>query len=109
MQNNKHIVDLRKQLKQFKNIPFYSIVVFYGDCLFKDVSFVPNGTFLIKSRKVLKAMKVIMKNNEPAQYTNKREVVSTLKEAVKNGESKEIQNQHIENINEMLGKNRFFD
>ena len=104
MQNNKHIVDLRKQLKQFKNIPFYSIVVFYGDCLFKDVSFVPNGTFLIKSRKVLKAMKVIMKNNEPAQYTNKREVVSTLKEAVKNGESKEIQNQHIENINEMLGK-----
>lgn len=109
LQNKKHIADLRKQLKQFENIPFYSIVVFYGDCVFKDVSFIPRGTFLVKSRRVRKVIKKIIKDNEPAQYTNKREVVRALKEAVKNGESSEIQTQHVENIKDMLGTDRIFE
>lgn len=109
MQNNKHIEDLRKQLKQFENIPFYSIIVFYGKCVLKDVSFVPNGTFLVKSNRVLEVLEIVMKNNEPAKYINKKEIVQVLKEAVTNGESMEIQNQHIENIEDMLGKNRIFD
>jgi len=50
-----------------------------------------------------------MKNNEPAKYTDKKEVVQVFKEAVKNGESMETQNQHIENIEDMLGKKRIFD
>lgn len=109
MQNNRHIEDLRKQTKQFENIPFYSIIVFYGDCVLKDVSFVPNGTFLVKSKRVLEVIKIIMKNNKPAQYSNKNEVGKVLKEAVKNGESMETQIQHIENIKNMLGKDRIFD
>lgn len=48
-QNNKHISDLKKQIKQFENLPFYSIVVFYGECEFRDVSFIPERTYLIKS------------------------------------------------------------
>ena len=109
MQNNKHIKDLKKQLKQFENILFYSIVVFYGDCVLKDVSFVPNGTFLVKSKRVLEVMKIITKKNEPAQYTNKNEIVRVLKKAVRNGENVETQIQHIENIKDMLGKDRIFD
>jgi len=109
MQNNKHIEDLRKQLKQFENIPFYSIIVFYGDCILKDVSFVPNGTFLVKSNRVFEVLEVIMKNNEPAKYTNKKEVVQVFKEAVNNGESMETQIQHIENIEDMMGKERIFN
>ncbi len=35
MQNNSHIQTLKKQLKQFEKIPFFSIVVFYGDCVLK--------------------------------------------------------------------------
>ena len=108
-QNNKHIVDLRKQLKQFENISFYSIVVFYGDCVLKDISFVPNGTFLVKSTRVLEVMNIITSKNESAQYTDKFEVVRILKDAVRNGENKEIQTQHIENIKDMLGKHRIFD
>ncbi len=108
-QNNKHIVDLRKQLKQFKNIPFYSIVVFYGDSVLKDISFVPNGTFLVKSKRVLEVMNIIMSKNKSAQYTDKFEVVRVLKDAVKNGESMETQTQHIENIKDMLGEHRIFD
>jgi hypothetical protein len=109
MQNNKHIEDLRKQLKQFANIPFYSIIVFYGDCVLKDVSFVPNGTFLVKAKRVLEVIKIILKNNEQALYTNKGDVVRVLKEAVKNGDSMETQIQHVENIKDMLGKDRIFD
>jgi hypothetical protein len=109
MQNSKHISDLRKQLRQFETVPFYSIVVFYGNCKLKDINFVPNGTFLVKSNSVLEVMGAIMNNNDHASYTNKYEVVGILKEAVKNGEDKEIQNQHIKNVRDMLGKDRIFD
>lgn len=109
MQNNKHIIDLKKQLKQFSTIPFYSIIVFYGDCVLKDVSFVPDGTFLVKPNRVLEVMEIITKKNEPAQYTDKHEVVRVLKEAVLNGENVETQNKHIENIKDMLGTERIFD
>ncbi|MEI8045810.1 MAG: nuclease-related domain-containing protein [Bacteroidota bacterium] len=109
MQNNKHIIDLKMQLEQFQNIPFYSIVVFYGDCVLKEVSFVPNGTYLVKSKRVLEVMKIIAKNNEPAPYTNKADVVRILKEGVQNGENMETQIQHIGNIKNMLGKERIFE
>ncbi|HKC35857.1 MAG TPA: nuclease-related domain-containing protein [Chitinophagaceae bacterium] len=109
MQNSKHVSDLKKQLKQFEDLPFYSIVVFYGNCVLKDINFVPNGTFLVKSSRVLEVMGTIMKNNELARYTNNNEVVRELKEAVKNGEDKETQIQHIKNVRDMLGKDRIFD
>ena len=106
MQNSKHISDLKKQLKQFETVPFYSIVVFYGNCVLKDINFVPNGTFLVKENRVLEVMATLMNSNELASYTNKHEIVRILKEAVKNGEDKETQTQHIKNVREMLGKDR---
>jgi len=109
LQNSKHISDLKKQLRQFETVPFYSIVVFYGDCVLKEINFVPNGTFLVKSNRVLEVMEALMKNKEPARYTNKTEIVRILNEAVKNGEDKQTQIQHIRNIREMLGKDRIFD
>lgn len=109
MQNSKHISDLRKQLRQFENVPFYSIVVFYGNCLLKDINFVPKGTFLVKSNRVLEVLETIMKNNELTRYTNKNEIVRVLKEAAKNGEDKKTRLQHIENVQDMLGKDRIFD
>jgi len=108
-QNNRHIEELRKRFGQFENVPFYSIVVFYGNCVLKEINFVPNGTFLVKSNRVLDIMKMIIRNNESIQYVNKGEVVRILKESVINGNNKEIQNQHIERINDMLGKDRIFE
>ena len=109
MQNNKHIGELRKKLKQFENIPFYSVVVFYRDCVFKDINFVPDGTFLVKSARVLEVLDIISSKNELAPYTDKFEVVRVLKEGVNNGNNKAIQTQHIENIKDMLGKHRIFN
>jgi hypothetical protein len=109
MQNNNHIQILKKQLKQFEKIPFFSIVVFYGDCVLKEVNFIPNGTFLVKWDRVIEVMKKITNENILAPYTNKREVVNLLKSAVLNGENEEIIKQHIKNIKDMLGKERIFD
>lgn len=109
MQNNKHIGELRKKLKQFENIPFYSVVVFYGDCVLKDINFVPDNTFLVKSVRILEVLDIILSNNESAPYTDKFEIVRVLKEAVHNGKNKAIQTQHIENIKDMIGKHRIFN
>lgn len=109
MQNKKHIEDLRKLLQSCGNIKFYSIVVFYGNCELKEISFVPAGTYLVKSTRVHEVMDIIMSNNDPAQYTEKLKVVRLLKEAVQNGEDESIKTRHIENIKDMLGKHRIFD
>lgn len=103
MQNSKHIFDLKKKLSQFENIPFFSIIVFYGDCVIKDFGHVPYRTFIIKPRSLNKLISDILKNSDPAQYTNKREVVNVLKEAVRNGDSPEIRNMHIAHVMNMIG------
>lgn len=104
-QNNKHIENLKAKL-YLENVPFYSVIVFYGDYKLKDISFVPNETLLVKSEKVSQVVKSIMKNNEFALYNNKKEVVKVLREAVENGESIENRTKHIENIRDMLDKGR---
>ena len=90
-------------------MPFYSIVVFYGNCVMKDVSFVQGGTYIVKAKRIFEVLRIIFKNNEPVRYTNKSEISKVLREAVFNGENPEIQTQHIENVKDMLGKHRVFD
>ena len=107
IQNAKHVQDLRKQLTQ-ENIPIFSVVVFYGDCVLKEISFVPKGTFVVKSERISKAIKTILSKNEPAYYNNEAEIVKILNEAVKNGENFETQTKHVENIKDMLGKDRIY-
>ena len=107
-QNNNHISELRKTLKQFENIPFFSVIVFFGDCELKEINYVPKGTYLVKSHRVFEVLNLIKNENEPTQYTNKREVVNKLKELVSLGENVEYQKQHIENIKDMVGKDRIF-
>ena len=108
-QNNSHINTLNNQLRQFKKIPFYSVIVFYGDCELREINYVPKGTFLVKSHRVFDVLKEIKRNNEPAPFSDKHEIIRFLDEAVKNGENRDVQQKHIENINDMLGKNRIFD
>ncbi|MCH8533615.1 MAG: NERD domain-containing protein [Flavobacteriaceae bacterium] len=106
-QNNQHINVLKKQLKE--NVPFYSLIVFYGDCIFKDISFVPNRTFILKPNRVFDVLKIIINESKPANYKNKRSVINILRESVKNGESKIIQNEHVKNIKNMLGEDRVYN
>jgi len=84
-------------------------VVFYGNCELKDISFIPQDTYLTKSERVEEVLDILMKIGKPALYSGKWEIIELLKHAVKVGENPEIQIQHINTINDMLGKNRIFD
>ncbi len=47
-QNKKHVEDLKK-FNHFNKIPFFSMIVFFGDCQFKNFLDLPSQTFLTKS------------------------------------------------------------
>jgi hypothetical protein len=107
-QNSKHIVGVKNTRKQFENIPFYSVIVFDGNCELRDISFVPDGTFVVRAERILEVMRIIQAK-EPAPYTDKHEVIRVLREAVENGVHKEAEQQHIEKVTDLLGKHRVFD
>ena len=107
LQNKKHVEDLKK-FYHFDNIPVFSMIVFFGDCEFKNLIDLPSRTFLTKSNKVINRFNEILENNQPAKYENKWEIASLLKQAVKNGENSIIREKHIENIQKLKTRNRFY-
>ena len=107
LQNKKHVEDLKK-FYHFDNIPVFSIIVFFGDCEFKNLIDLPSRTFLTKSNKVIKIFNAILENNQPAKYENKWEIANLLKQAVKNGENSIIREKHIENIEKLKSRNRIY-
>jgi hypothetical protein len=100
-QNKKHISDLIGQLSQFQKVPFYSVIVFFGKCEFRDLRLIPDDVFLIKSKEVSDVFKKILQDKPKAKYTDKWEVVRLLSEAVQNGENRSICEEHIKNIEAM--------
>ena len=89
-------------------IPYYSVIVFYGDCELRDISFIPSGTFVAKPHRLGEVLDTIFANPD-ANYTDKHEIMNILKSAVDNGNDSETQNKHVENIKDMLGKDRIFN
>ena len=83
--------------------------MFYGNCQLRDISFIPNGTYITTARRVLYAVDQIIQDNPPANYTDKHEIIRILRNAVENGAAPEIQEQHAQTIHDMLGKDRIFD
>lgn len=108
LQNNNHIAALRKQLKQFEWIPFYSIVVFYGDCELKSISSIPEGTYVIKADELPDLFYKLIDSNSQAKYTNKKEILAVLKQAVRNGTCEEIKSRHLEYIRRVKGQHNLF-
>lgn len=106
LQNKKHIDVLRKQSKQFGKIPIYSVIVFFGSCSLRNISFIPKDTIVTTSYRVIEAVQMIISENEPANYTDKHEIVRILKQAVLNGGDTNIQEKHITQIEDMIGKSR---
>ena len=103
------ILSLKNSLKQFDKIPFFSIIVFFGDCSLKEINYVPEGTFIVKPHRIIEAINSIKANNEQAPYENKQEVIDALKGAVLNGANKDYHKQHIENIRNIVGKHRILN
>ena len=108
LQNKKHVEDLKK-FYHFDGIPVFSMIVFFGNCEFKNLIDLPSRTFLTKSHKAMSRFNEILENNQPAKYENQWEIANLLKQAVKNGENSIIRKKHIENIQKLKTKNRFIN
>ncbi|HLN94417.1 MAG TPA: nuclease-related domain-containing protein [Flavobacterium sp.] len=97
-QNRKHVSDLRDQLPQFRDIPFYSIVVFYGNCQFVKVKEIPFDTFLVKWHEVANVINGIVASGKSAPYKDKWEVAHFLAAAARNGADHQIVQEHVINV-----------
>ena len=105
-QNEGHIYTLKKRLAPYADVPFYSVIVFYGDCILKDLGSIPYGTFVIRPSMITNCIHSIINGNPSVCYKDIYGVITTLKEAVNNGSDRAIQIRHLINIKNKIGNNR---
>ncbi len=98
LQNNGHIEALKKKLSDVADVPFFSVVVFYGRCTLRDISYIPDSTYVGYARNVMSIIEEILENNPSANYKDKWGVINVLREATANGNNCEIVNHHIQNV-----------
>lgn len=104
-QNQGHINALRK-IAALKDIPMYSVIVFYGDCEFKDINNIPSDTMVVYGHNFVDAIQAIERNNPVYQYSDKWEVANALKKLMDAGsdpERRAIQQQNVQNYVEQNG------
>lgn len=106
LQNNTHIEEWKKKYKEFQNIPFFSVIIFYGDCELKKISNLPYNCYVINDLALHYAYESIITENTPINISNMETIRSHFLEAVTNGNSPEIQQQHARNIYEMKSRER---
>ena len=106
-QNETHIASLRQNLNQCisAKTPIYSVIVFYGNCVFRDISGIPNNVFVIKPRALPDVIHAIQSQNIDTNYLDKRGVVKLLREAVINGENPQIVAQHSQMVSNVANRN----
>lgn len=97
-QNNSHIKFLKGRLFNLDEIPFYSLIVFYGDCVLKDLTLIPSETNIVKSADVIETVKNLIQTGQELTYTNLAEIEAVLYESVNYGEDRDIRLQHAESI-----------
>ena len=106
-QNETHIKSLRQNLSQCisADTPIYSVIVFYGNCVFRDISGIPDNVFVIKPRALPDVIHAIQSQNIDTNYLDKRGVVRLLREAVTNGENPQIVTQHSQMVCNVVNRN----
>lgn len=102
LQNNGHIESLKKRLAGKADVPFFSVIIFYGRCRLRNVSHIPNGTYIGYITDLKAIVELITESNPPAQYNDKLGVIETLRESVDNGDNPEIVHKHIQNVNNYI-------
>jgi hypothetical protein len=95
IQNRRHIEELRKVSPQFEQTPMFSVILFYGDCEFKKLNSIPENVYIIRPNELNRTIDLITSQNPPANYSNKREIATVLREAATNGGSEEVQQGHV--------------
>lgn len=84
MQNIGHIQTIRQCLPQNPDIPIYSVIIFFGDCELKSVTYSANDTYIIYPCSIRPVVNEILEHPD-ANYGNLNEVIDVFAQAVKNG------------------------
>lgn len=108
-QNNNHIETLISSHPELNHIPILNVCVFFGDCEFKDINYIPQDSYLIKDhslKQLLKDINYNYRNYNPIYYSNS--IIQILKNGVRNGSDERIIHNHSNQINNNLGKNRIY-
>ena len=66
-----HIDTLKQKIKQPYNIPFFSLIVFYGKSELKKIDYVPRNTYVVRAHRVFDALDIISNENDSINYLNK--------------------------------------
>lgn len=98
-QNENHIKCIKNRISHAYSIPFYSLIVFYGDCVLKNLSQIPNRIHITKSNDAISVIENIIESGSEIIYSNIAALEAIFIESVNNGEDRDIRQKHIENIN----------
>lgn len=93
-QNVGHIQAIRQCLPQNPDIPIYSVIVFYGNCEFKNISCNTDNTFIIYPRSIRQVVSEILKQPD-AHFGNKYEIMDLLTKGVQNGNDPTIVSSQV--------------
>lgn len=100
LQNEGHIDALRRKLRAAADVPFYSVIVFYGNCKLKKISDLPYKTYVCYASEVRKTVAKIKKDHYKVRYNDRPAVLAAMREAVANGAHRQVVKQHIRNVND---------
>lgn len=94
MQNFGHIQAIRQCLPQNPGIPIYSVIVFFGNSEFKNITCNENNTFIIYPCSIRQVVDEILMQPK-ANYGNKYEIMDVFAKAVHNGNDPVIVSSQI--------------
>lgn len=94
MQNAGHIQAIRQCLPNNPDIPIFSVIVFFGNSEFKNVTCNADNTFIIYSHSIRQVVADILLQPD-ANYGNKYEIMELFTTAVQNGDNSMIVSSQI--------------
>lgn len=97
-QNRGHIEALKQSLTYCANVPFYSVIVFYGTSELREISSIPHNTWVVRPSQVPTVINMILKSNPKATYTDRMELLRILQKAVDRGNDRDVIEKHMEYV-----------
>lgn len=89
IQNQSHINAIRQNLPHNPDIPIYNIIVFYGDCTLKDITFESDKSFILYPSEIKDTVNNIL-CRPAATFGDKYEIMNVLTQSVDNGSIPDI-------------------
>lgn len=97
-QNAGHVRALRKQLSPLGRLPYWSVVVFYGDCRLKDTGDLPEDTYVLRAKRLKRTLRDIRRNGRKVEYTAFERLEERLDIFASYGADEAIKSEHIDYV-----------